>query len=434
MKLSLRFLLVAVATLHAPILAALLMGCSSSPIRLQGGVEGDATYGSTGATTRLSIAAGKDGSNLSIALVSLPSAIVVSPTTVTTDDDGNATAFVLVPYGIQGVIVVSAQAATAASIPVGCDPISLCGLLVQPETGEGNLGPTGQVCSVSVQAFRTGPCGSGSPLTVEGLNVAFTTTTTGVTFSPAAVVTNSSGVATSNVIIPYGTQVQAVVSGGGAVSMTTGTAPSVTLTAGQLTPTETFLPSGEVYTLTATATVGAEASPLTVEGLNVAFTTTTTGVTFSPAAVVTNSSGVATSNVIIPYGTQVQAVVSGGGAVSMTTGTAPSVTLTSALASPADPSSPCTQSNPCEITVTALVGEVPLQGLGISIVITDVETASAGGAGISASSDIAGPVSPILTNASGSVKYDFSIPPNVVAFWAVASGGGTSNSTPYSSP
>jgi hypothetical protein len=261
---------------------------------------------------------------------------VVSPTTVTTDDDGNATAFVLVPYGIQGVIVVSAQAATAASIPVGCDPISLCGLRVQPETGEGNLGPTGQVCSVSVQAFRTGPCGSGSPLTVEGLNVAFTTTTTGVTFSPAAVVTNSSGVATSNVIIPYGTQVQAVVSGGGAVSMTTGTAPSVT--------------------------------------------------------------------------------------------------LTSALASPADPSSPCTQSNPCEITVTALVGEVPLQGLGISIVITDVETASAGGAGISASSDIAGPVSPILTNASGSVKYDFSIPPNVVAFWAVASGGGTSNSTPYSSP
>src|SRR6185437_14854944 len=88
-----------------------------------------------------------------------------------------------------------------------------------------------------------------------------------------------------------------------------------------------FLPTGELYTLTTIARTGSGKSASSVEGLSVAFATTTSGVSFSPATVVTNSSGVATSDVIIPYGTEVEAVVSGGGMVNVTRGKARTLTL-----------------------------------------------------------------------------------------------------------
>ena len=235
MKFSSRFVLIVAATPRALVLAAALAGCSSSPIRLQGSAEGDLTYGSTGVTTRLNITAGEDGAHLPVMLSPQPSAIVVSPTTVTTDDDGKATAFALVPYGVEGVIVVSAAAATAAAIPVRCDPVSLCELMVQPETGGGSTGSTGQVYSVSAQALRTGPCGSGPPapagvsLTFAVVQPSGSGSTSGASgsgytisnaISSATVPTDSSGKATANLLIPWGANALVQVAGGGSLIST----------------------------------------------------------------------------------------------------------------------------------------------------------------------------------------------------------------------
>jgi hypothetical protein len=182
-------------------------------------LEADVTYGATGATTRLSISAGKDGAYLSVALAPQLSQIVVSPATVTTDDHGNATAFALVPYGTEGIVVASAVGATAVSIPMECAPVSLCGLTVQPETTVGSIGPTGQVCSVSVKALRTGPCEGGTPAPA-GVSLTFAVIRPSGSDSTVSVATDSSGEASAKLLIPWGANILVRVAGGGSMEST----------------------------------------------------------------------------------------------------------------------------------------------------------------------------------------------------------------------
>ena len=169
------------------------------------------------------------------------------------------------------------------------------------------------------------------------------------------------------------------------------------------------------------------------EGLNVAFATTS-DITFSPATVPTNDGGMATSNVVIPYGTQIQAVVSGGGNVVATptnsTVGAPAVTLNADLQVPSS-GAPCTTAGPCIVqasaSASASVGGGPLQGLPLSFAFTGVLNDAGGGA----SSTIAGPPSPVLTTSDGGVSYPIVIPAGVTGFTVVVTGGGAATTTSF---
>jgi hypothetical protein len=368
----------------------------------------------------------------SVSFATTTTGIAFSPAMVMTDDTGLARSYVVIPYGAQIQAVVSGGG-VIKQLPQSAPPLTLAttsGLLATNTAIAG-----GQVYGLTVQATpadRT--MGSGG---VAGVPLAFATTTTGVAFSPASVTTDPSGNATSVVLVPYGTQIEAVVSGGGNVitfpvadAGAGVSAPVVDLTLDSFGPVQppVYVASGQAYTIKIKAKVHEDAGTgPAVEGLSISFASTT-GATFSPATVATDTNGVAMSTVIVPYGTPLTAIITGGGTVfTLPSGDAglvvgPVVTLDASLGIPPD-AGVGESSLPCTLTGTAQVGDASIVGLPLTFAITAIQ---AGG-----SVAIAGPGSPILTTDGGSASYTVLVPPTVLHFTAVVSGGGAVATTNY---
>lgn len=289
-----------------------------------------ATVLPTGVLYQLAVKATTSGSTgvvqgLPVSFATTTTGVSFSPATATTDSTGTAISNVVVPFDTEVQAVFSGGGA-ANSGTATAPAISLSLSVLSPTGMQLPGGETYQLTATAKVAISDADGGAvpGSPIDVQGLPLSFATTTTGVAFSPATVLTNTAGQATSYVVVPYGTSVEAVVSGGGMVASTNTDAgvvlPAVTITTSPPVPTCTVLPVGLLFGCSAMASLaqadgGVATPPQPVAGLGVAFATTTAGVSFSPATVVTSSSGYATSFVVVPYGTEVQTIASGGGAV-----------------------------------------------------------------------------------------------------------------------
>jgi hypothetical protein len=279
---------------------------------------------------------------------------------------------------------------------------------------------SGLVFEVTFQATQVAIAGAdgSSSQNVEGLAVAFASTTANVAFSPSSNVTDSSGLASSFVLVPFGTQITAVVSGGGnqikqLVPSVPPDNPPAGLTFLNTPMASAYLPTGILYTVTGVASDPIVTPATSIDGLSLTFTSTT-GATFSPSSVTTNSSGQATSNVLVPYGTTTEVVISGGGYVTPPFAITALPVALSITFSP--PNIGTTAAAPYTVTVGATTndGNIQLVGLAISLTITDGE-----GSGPT----IAAPSS-ILTDAMGNVEYTFYLPNTVTSITAFASGGG----------
>ena len=446
MKLSLPRLEVLVK-LEVLMVVAGLGGCSGSQITLQGAVDGGVVYGPTGVTQRLSISA-SNRSSLSVALAPQPGTITVSPSTVTTDDYGNATAFAFVPYGTEGVVVASATSATSSSIPVQCAPINLCDLTVELEPGGGEIGPTGQVYSVSVQAAVDGPCGSGNPAPA-GISLIFaaiqpsgsgtTSTASGGgiaianAIATATVLTDPSGTATANLLIPWGADTLVQVAGGGALASTPviQSGSPIALQGGAVDGGVVYGPTGVTERLSISA--GDHGS-----SLSVALVPQPSTITVSPSTVTTDDSGNATAFAFVPYGTEGVVVASA------TFATAASIPVR------------CDALSLCDLTVgpeldggdigsTGQVYSASVQGVldgpcgggmpapaGISLIFAVLQpsgsgaTSIASGAGMAIANAIA--TATVLTDPSGTATATLLIPWGADA-WVQVAGGGALAST-----
>jgi hypothetical protein len=317
-----------------------------------------------------------------------------------------------------------------ATKTIGADP-PLVMLSVMRATPTNDVISTGRVCEVVVQATQS--LGSTSTQPVEGLTVNFGSSTSGATFSPSSNITDSSGTSHSFVVVPFGTQIAALISGGG--NQREALVPQDPSTNGPISLTSSvgaiplILASGALFSVTAMASVGRTAQSMSVdggtaqstpvEGVSVTFGSLTGG-TFSPANVPTDGTGSATSNVVVPYGTTTEVIISGGGAVTVPVAiTGPSVTLTPTF-------SPTTIASPgpglYTLTVKATVGtsSVPVPGLSITAGLTSIQ-----GAGSQPS--IAAP-SPLVTDAAGKAQYTFSVASTTTSVTATVAGGNSTQS------
>lgn len=211
-----------------------VVSCNST-YTLEMSASAASTSGPTGLTIPVQIRTPGAG-NIGVALSSLPALISVSPSTVTTNNSGTATAYVLVPYGTEALVVGSAPLATG-SVTVSAAPLTLCPPLLQAADSGGDIGPTGQIYAVSVQAMTAGSCPGGTPapagvgITItsiqpsgaSGGSVSGTSTGAGSgtsSTSVGSVLTNSQGLATTNLQIPWGPDVLVQATGGGGLSST----------------------------------------------------------------------------------------------------------------------------------------------------------------------------------------------------------------------
>ena len=148
---------------------------------------------------------------------------------------------------------------------------------------------------------------------VSGLPLTFSTNVSTVTFSPATVITNGSGSATSQVFVPYSAFGSASV-----VTVANGGFNGLAVINGVLqadieVPTTSFgsaaVPGGTLVQVTANATVNGAAA----QGMPLAFSTNSAMATFNPASVITDVTGNATTQVLVPAGTATFVTVTGAG-------------------------------------------------------------------------------------------------------------------------
>jgi hypothetical protein len=294
----------------------------------------DRINGPTGSTFFLQVGATSSTGpveGLSIALGSQPTSVMVTPSTVTTDDAGQAQAYAFVPYDVKGVVV----AAGGGSLPV---PLTISNGTV---TFQGDAGasvvltPSGATFPVNITAMAPG--GDTASPTVPGMAVNFTAQPSGVIVSPPMVVTNDGGEATAYAFVPYETQGVVVVSAAGAALKQIGVSnPAVTL---QGTPVVLSgnTPSGTTFQVAVIALTslgvdggappgadGGDGGTLTVDGgteitgFPVSFTAQPASILVSPATVTTADGGEAVAYVFVPYNTQGFVIASGTGAVPTT--------------------------------------------------------------------------------------------------------------------
>ena len=277
----------------------------------------------------------------------------------------------MVPYGTQIVAVAAGGSVVAAEVlPASLMPTISLVPTVMASSG-GNLS-TGQVYVASAVATL-----AGSSTPIAGVPLAFATTTTGVTFAPATVMTDSTGSATSLVTVAYDSPVAIAISGPGvvvsAILPAGGTQPpAATLTAPAFAPTTTVSPTGQVFAVSTRAmTTGA--SPTPVQGLSVTFgttyATTTSGYPlFSPATVLTDPNGNASSYVIVPYDNQLVAEVSGGGSVATSASPVPAITLSAPTF--ADTGTKVAAGEVYAVSSTVLISDgvpaTPIPGVGVT--------------------------------------------------------------------
>jgi hypothetical protein len=208
----------------------------NNAIGLGGGLaDAGPSFGPMGVTLQLSV---KGVPGLAVTLAPLPSTLLVAPVTVTLDESGHSTADVLVPYGTEGTVLVSAPGATAGAIPVKSDPLTLCTPTFQGANDGGDISSTGEIYTVSVRALTSGTCDAGAEAgTSAPAGVALTLTTSQASnatggggssgssgassSSTTTALTNQSGVAQTNMQIPWGPNLLLQATGGGGLSSAT---------------------------------------------------------------------------------------------------------------------------------------------------------------------------------------------------------------------
>ena len=157
---------------------------------------------------------------------------------------------------------------------------------------------------------------------MSGVTVAFAASGTGNSWSPASVVTNASGVATSGLrSTAAGSKTLSVSAAGVAVAQVqavTFTPPVPSASASSLAASPASVEANGVATMTVTATVR-DADGVAMSGVTVVFAATGSGNSWTPASAATNGSGVATaalSSTVI--GARTLSVAAGGVAVAQT--------------------------------------------------------------------------------------------------------------------
>jgi adhesin/invasin len=153
----------------------------------------------------------------------------------------------------------------------------------------------------------------------QDVTVQFTSTTAGVTITPASAATKPTGAAQARAFVPYGaTAVCTAVTGDGASDVKLVVPGAVHL---ELTRGIANLVGGQMISITATATDPTATDPMKQKrpGVALGFASNTSGVAFAPASVATSSAGTATASAFVPFSTSgVVAIVSGGGSGSAT--------------------------------------------------------------------------------------------------------------------
>ncbi|HTA92219.1 MAG TPA: hypothetical protein VK745_21720 [Polyangiaceae bacterium] len=299
------------------------------------------TCGATGVVVPVEVHSG--ASDLNVSFSAEPATIAVSPSTSLTDQNGNATAYALVPYGTQGDVVASAIGATTGGITVSTTvaPVmfQLISLAPDTEVGEANgeVGSVGQIYAVAVQvnppSLCTAPLGglpvtlgvvqasataSGSSASTGGSSASAGGSSSGSSASATTgssppgsvtVFTDKSGLAQAKILVPWGADALLQVSGGAQVQwfpVADDLANPATIAC--LTWAQQPTPQSNVYAVTATVNYTGNGLTGPFPGLPVAFSiafpipaTTMMGApaTIAPASAITSQSGTATAYVTL---------------------------------------------------------------------------------------------------------------------------------------
>jgi hypothetical protein len=289
--------------------AATVVACQAS-YTLNASVQPTETYGPSGATLTVQVTSAPAGQVVSFAPV--PSAISVAPSNVTADPNGNAVAYALVPYGTEGVLVASAPESTPKSIYVQASPLTLCPPVVEQHDA-GDIGATGQVYTVSVQALTTGGCANpGNAQAPAGVPITITTSQPGASSSAssgsdggapassgsssAVLLTGDNGQAVTNLQLPWGANVVVQATGGGGISETSVTANANPATVPCLSWSQA---QSGIYQVSAVVVDGMQ--PIPAAPVNFSVVLPSAGAaTLTPASALTNQKGVATTLLVVP--------------------------------------------------------------------------------------------------------------------------------------
>jgi hypothetical protein len=225
---------------------------------------------------------------LALTFASSASGVAFTPATVLTDADGSATASTFVPFGTIPIVAVSGGGVVAdlslrSVLPTPALDLPTAGLSAATAVGGTN---------VTISATATG---------FAGLQVTFTSNLTGVSFSPSTAITSATGSATVVAYVPFGTiPIVTVTGAGGFASVSLKSVlpvASIKVASPRLVgSTQTGSNGGSTYAVTATVE---DASGAALVGASVAFAGVGVSNAFSPATVVTDQNGSATSYVFV---------------------------------------------------------------------------------------------------------------------------------------
>ena len=251
----------------------------------------------------------EDGSNVQPGAVVMFSTttmgLSVTPTSALTDEHGRATSVIIVPYGSSAVCqastssgAIDVKVAQADRIKVSLDP------------GAGAAVTGGE--EFTLTATITDDIGTALE---AGTVVAFATTTTGLSVTPTSAVTDAAGKAYAAIVVPYGSAAVCQAStNGGALDVKVAQADRIKVAATVTNITQVL--DGEMIELTGNAqTLGSS----NLVGVPLTFTSSASGITFTPPSAATDDNGNAKAVAFVPFTSPgVVGVVVGGGAGSST--------------------------------------------------------------------------------------------------------------------
>jgi hypothetical protein len=351
------------------------VGVTNPPVTLQGDagtLVGNTPSGSTYPVTVLATARGADGGasailGFPVSFTAQPASITVSPATVATNDAGTATAYVFVPYDTQGFVLAAGTGAVASTIQVGNGALVLAGDAGAPT----DFGPSGGTIPVTVTAETPG---SGADGGVAGVSVGFTVQAPAVLASPPMVTTGANGQAMAYVFLPYNSQSIVVAVGGSslAAAVPVSNPPVALLDAGMPAQSGDITPTGQYWTLSASASVNGSSIP----GLSLAFTPLQPGAP-ATSSFVTGTDGVATATLFAPWGPSELVQIVGGGSTAWATlpAAANPITLSplcwvDLLATDATPGL-------YQVTTTATNGNAAVPGVSVTFSVVGVQGSAA---------------------------------------------------------
>jgi hypothetical protein len=240
----------------AALLTAAIVGCDTG-YTLTAGTPSAVAYEPAGEVISVSFVANGASAGVPISLSAIPSTISVNPASATSDNNGKVTAYAVVPYGTTGVVVATTSYSNAQSVPIAASPITLCGPSIVAAGNGRDVSAVGEVYTVSVQALVGGETGgtcvpdagpdayanndarapAGIAVSLQAIQASAGSSAIGGTSgsstsskstgdaaasaspSPASsLVTNAAGVASADVLIPWGASVVVQANGGGNVA------------------------------------------------------------------------------------------------------------------------------------------------------------------------------------------------------------------------